>query len=165
MAEGREAVDLHQSNCKKPRVWPLNPSHYGQIALWPKSKGHRNLEWLLFEDGDGLSKEVWVRREWKSKPWSRGCLFFHSNNQLLTRSWPLDWRSYFEQGIKWDAPLSLDFRLGLWRLHTIPNPSCTYYILLNIFNPFLWTQQSLAIQPHGLSTWTAIVNAKFYNEF
>jgi hypothetical protein len=36
---------------------------------------------------------------------------------------------------------------------------------LNIFNPFLWTQQSLAIQPYGLSTWTAIVNAKFYNEF
>ena len=24
------AVDLHQSNCMKPRVQPLDPSHYGQ---------------------------------------------------------------------------------------------------------------------------------------
>jgi hypothetical protein len=39
--------------------------------------------------------------------------------QSLTRSQPLDWRSYFEQGIKWDASLGLDFGLGLWRLHTL----------------------------------------------
>jgi hypothetical protein len=45
--------------------------------------------------------------------------FFSSHNQCLTRSWPLDWRGYFEQGIKWHAPLSLDFGLGLWRLHTL----------------------------------------------
>jgi hypothetical protein len=30
MAEGQEAVNFHQSNCKKPRVQPLDPSHYGQ---------------------------------------------------------------------------------------------------------------------------------------
>jgi hypothetical protein len=30
MAEGRKAVDFHQSDCKKPRVWPLDPSQYGQ---------------------------------------------------------------------------------------------------------------------------------------
>jgi hypothetical protein len=30
MAGGREAVDFHQSNCKKSRVRPLDPSHYGQ---------------------------------------------------------------------------------------------------------------------------------------
>jgi len=39
--------------------------------------------------------------------------FFSLKNQSLTRSWPLDWRGYFEQGIKWDAPLGLDFELGL----------------------------------------------------
>jgi hypothetical protein len=33
--------------------------------------------------------------------------FSSLNNQSLTRSWPLDWWSYFEQGIKWHAPLSL----------------------------------------------------------
>jgi hypothetical protein len=43
--------------------------------------------------------------------------FFSLKNQSLTRSWPLDWRGSFEQGIKWDAPLGLDFGLGLWRLH------------------------------------------------
>jgi hypothetical protein len=30
MAKGWEAVGFHQSNCKKPRVRPLDPSHYGQ---------------------------------------------------------------------------------------------------------------------------------------
>ena len=43
----------------------------------------------------------------------------NGNNQSLTRSWPLYWRGYFEQGIKWHAPLSLDFGLGLWKLHTL----------------------------------------------
>jgi hypothetical protein len=28
-------------------------------------------------------------------------------------------RDHFEQGVKWDAPLDLDFGLGLWRLHTM----------------------------------------------
>ena len=27
MAEGREVVDFHQSDCKKPRIRPLHPSH------------------------------------------------------------------------------------------------------------------------------------------
>jgi hypothetical protein len=36
MAEGQEAVDFHQSNCKKPRVRSLDPSHYGQS---PKAVG------------------------------------------------------------------------------------------------------------------------------
>ena len=27
LAEGQELVDFHQSCCKKPRIWPLNPSH------------------------------------------------------------------------------------------------------------------------------------------
>ena len=32
-------------------------------------------------------------------------------NQSLSRYWPLDRRSCFGQGIKWDAPLGLDFGL------------------------------------------------------
>jgi hypothetical protein len=27
MADGREAVDFHQLDCKKPRIRPLDPSH------------------------------------------------------------------------------------------------------------------------------------------
>jgi hypothetical protein len=67
--------------------------------------------------------------------------FFSLHNQSLTRSWLLDWRGYFEHGIKCHVPLSLDFglgllivqvdrpwefmakgfdfALGLWRLHTM----------------------------------------------
>jgi hypothetical protein len=43
--------------------------------------------------------------------------FFSLKIQSLTRSWLLDWRGYFEQEVKWHAPLGLDFGLGLWRLH------------------------------------------------
>jgi hypothetical protein len=101
----------------------------------------------------------------------RPSVFFSLKNQSLTRSWPLDWRGCFEQGIKWDAPLGLDFGLGLWRLHTMavqverpwefmargfdfgPDKGSTYYILLAMyFQPI-----SLATQSHGLSTWTTIV--------
>ena len=38
--------------------------------------------------------------------------FFSFKNQPLTRSWPLDWRGCFGQGIKWDAPSSF----GVWAL-------------------------------------------------
>jgi hypothetical protein len=78
----------------------------------------------------------------------------------LTRSWPLDWRGYFEQGIKWDAPLAfggftlcptklrgcgsswpkvwtLDLAFGGFTL--CPTKGTTYCILLVIFSPFLWT--------------------------
>jgi hypothetical protein len=45
---------------------------------------------------------------------------FFKLKKSSTRSWLLDWKGYFEQGIKWDAPLNLSFGLGLWRLHTMP---------------------------------------------
>jgi hypothetical protein len=45
--------------------------------------------------------------------------FFSLQNQSLTRSRPLDWRGYFEQGIKRDALFGLDFGLSLWKLHTM----------------------------------------------
>jgi hypothetical protein len=38
--------------------------------------------------------------------------FFPLKNQSLTRSWLLDWNGYFKQGIKWEAPLGLDFGLA-----------------------------------------------------
>jgi hypothetical protein len=44
---------------------------------------------------------------------------FSLKNQSLTRSWPLNWRGFFGQGIKWDVPLGSDFGLGLRRLHTM----------------------------------------------
>jgi hypothetical protein len=50
-----EAVDFHQSNCKKSKSVASQP-----FTLRPKSKSHCNLKCLLFDKGDGLSKEVWV---------------------------------------------------------------------------------------------------------
>jgi hypothetical protein len=116
---------------------------------------------------------------------SRGRTFFSLNNQSLTRSWPLDSRGCFEQGIKWHAPLSLDFGLGLWRLHslavqverpwefmakgldfglelcglhTMPGRRLHLLYFIGYFQLIsLDSQQSLATQSHGLSIWMAIV--------
>jgi hypothetical protein len=116
MAKGREAVDFHQSNCKKPRVRPLDPSHYRQ-----------SLKAVTFYNDYFLKKATDSRRKFgldmNGNPnYGREAVgFFSLKYQSLTISWPLDWRGYLENGIKWHAPLSLDFGLGLWRLHTMPN--------------------------------------------
>ena len=47
---------------------------------------------------------------------------FSLKKQSLTRSWPLDSRGCFEQGIKWDAPLDLDFGLDFWRIPDLVQP-------------------------------------------
>jgi hypothetical protein len=95
-------------------------------------------------------------------------LFSWKKRESMTRSWPLNWRGLFLARNK-DAPLSLDFGLGLWRLHTmavqVERPwefmakglgfrldlwkLHTYYARLKapipifdwqfIFSPFLWT--------------------------
>jgi hypothetical protein len=103
---------------------------------------------------------------------------------LAIRLEELIW-AWFEQGIKWDAPLGLDLGLGLWRLHTmaiqVERPwefmakglnfglglwklhtlhGCRIHFLyfIGYFQLIsLDSQQSLASQSHGLLTWTAIV--------
>jgi hypothetical protein len=84
--------------------------------------------------------------------------FFSYKNQSLTRSWPLNWRGYFAQGIKWHAPLGLNF--GAWPLeashYAWPKaPLTVFYWLFQLIS--LNSQQTLATQSHGLSTWTAIM--------
>jgi hypothetical protein len=106
MAEGREGVDSHQSKCKKPRVRPLDSSHYNQSPYFLKKATDSRRK--FGSDGNG------------NPNYGREAIgFFLLKNQSLARFWPLDWRSFFEQGIKCQAPLSLDFGLGLWRLHTM----------------------------------------------
>jgi hypothetical protein len=108
MVEGWEAVDFHQSNCKKPRVRSLDPSHYGQS---PKVVITISNYYFLKKATDSRRK---FGLDGNGNPnYGRQAVnFFSFKNQQLTRSWPLDWRGYFEQGIKWDAPLGSDF--GLW---------------------------------------------------
>jgi hypothetical protein len=72
MAEGREAVDFHQSNCKKTKS--LGSRHF---TLRPKSKDRRDLECLLLDEGDGLSKKVWVRHEHKPNYGRKAIVFFY----------------------------------------------------------------------------------------
>jgi hypothetical protein len=57
-----------------------------------------------------------------------------------------------------DAPLGLDFGLGLWRLHTMPGGRLHSLYFIEYFQlTSLDSQPSLAALSHGLSTWTAIV--------
>ena len=89
------------------------------FTLWPKFKDCCNLKWLLFEEGDGLSEEVWSDKNGNPTYCWEVVDFLPLKNHSLTRYWLLDWRGYFEQQLKWDAPLGLNFGLSLWRLHTM----------------------------------------------
>ena len=52
----------------------------------------------------------------------------------------------------------LDFGVGLWRFHTLRGQTLQFLYFVGNFQPIsLDSQQSLAIQSHSLSTWTAIV--------
>jgi hypothetical protein len=98
-------------NAEMPKGRPL-----GLHTSWRLKSKARRLQKRL---GGNTFRKLW-RQEFglSSKLLARGRTFFSLNNQSLTKSWSLDSRSYFEQGIKWHAPLSLDFGLGLWKLHT-----------------------------------------------
>ena len=134
MAEGWEAIHFHQSNCKKPWVQPLDPSHSSQspkaVAIWNDYilKKATDSQRKFGSDKNGNPNYGWEVVD-----------FFSWKYKKLTRSWPLDWRRYLRWRIKWDAPSSFE----LWTQHleashyTWPSwPSSS--IALAIFIPFLW---------------------------
>jgi hypothetical protein len=128
------------------------------FTLWPKSKGRRILKWLLFKRATDSRRKFGLDGNGNPNYGQEVVGFFSINNWSFTRSWPWDWRGYFEQGLKWHAPLSLDFGLGLWRLHTMPKWRLCLLYFIGYFQLISSdSQQSLATQSHGLSTWTAIV--------
>jgi hypothetical protein len=54
--------------------------------------------------------------------------------------------------------MGLEFGLGLWRLHIMPSRRLQLVYFIGYFQLIsLDSQQSLATQSHGLSTWTTIV--------
>jgi hypothetical protein len=118
---------------------------------------------IFFDQRDKLSKEVWAG--WNGNPnygWE-DVAFFFTNNSKTGRYWPLDWRGCFGHGLKWYAPSSSLF-VGLWawpliwRLHTMPGQRLQFLYFIGYFQSIsLDSQQILAIQSHGLSTWTTIV--------
>jgi hypothetical protein len=144
---GRQSPPIKLQESKSSASWPF--------TLWPKSKGHRNFKCSLVKKATDSQRKFGLDGNGNPNYGWEAVGFISLENQSLTRSWPLDWRGYFEQGIKWDAPLGLAF--GGFTL--CPAEGCTYYILLAIiFSPFLWTlNKSLATQSHSLSTWTTIV--------
>ena len=80
------------------------------FTLRPKSKGRRNLKCLLFEEGDGLSKEVWVGREWKPKLWSRGRRFFFIKKSIIDKILAVRLEGLFWARNK----VGCSFGFGLW---------------------------------------------------
>jgi hypothetical protein len=55
------------------------------FTLWPESNNRCNLKRLLFEEGDGLSKEVWVGREWTLNLRSRGRQFLFVKKSIIDK--------------------------------------------------------------------------------
>ena len=93
MAEGREGVDFHRSDCKKPKIQPPNPPQWR-----PKSKGRRSPKYLhrntFCRSRHTLKGSLrWTKMKTHTmveKPSIKK--IFHKKNQKLTRSWLLDWR-------------------------------------------------------------------------
>jgi hypothetical protein len=85
MAEGQEAVDFHQSSCKKPRARPLHPSHDGQS---PKTVAIQN-DYFLKKATDSQRK---FGSDGNGNPnYGREAVgFFPLKNQSSARSWLLD---------------------------------------------------------------------------
>jgi hypothetical protein len=114
---------------------------------------------VLFDHGDGLLKEVWVRQEWnpnygRERPKLFSLKKTKTDKILADRLEGLFWADF-----KWDAPSS--FGLWAWSLeashYAWPKGPIPIYII-DYFQPIsLDAQQNLAIQSHGLSTWTTIV--------
>jgi hypothetical protein len=182
MAEGREVVDFHISNCKKPRVRPLDPSRYGQS---PKAVAIQN-DCFLKKVMDslegrlgrmGMETQTMVERpsvSFHQKSITHKILavrlegLFWARNEVGCSfgfglwAWPLDTSHYGRPSR--DAIGLSGQRFGLWAWpleawhYARPKAPLTMFYWLCIFSSFLLiSQQSLATQSHNLSTWTAIM--------
>jgi hypothetical protein len=115
-SRGRQFPPIKLQETKSSASWPF--------TLWPKSKGRHNLKWLFLEEGDGLSKEVWVGRGWKPKLWSRGRRSISMKKSIIDKILAVRWEGLFSAKIKvgccfgfglWDWPLeAYGQRFGLW---------------------------------------------------
>jgi hypothetical protein len=110
------------------------------FTLWPKSKGHRNLKWLLFEKGDIVLKE-WVGWEWKPKLWLRGRWFLFIKKSIIDKILAIRLEGLFWAWNK--VGCSFGFELWAWHLEAswilCPAEGSNYYTLLAIFSIFIWT--------------------------
>ena len=81
MAEGREAVNIFPPMMLQETESLASP----YFTLRPKSKGLRDLKWLLFDEGDGLSKEVWVGRELETQTMGESPSFLFIKKSIIDK--------------------------------------------------------------------------------
>ena len=93
MAEGREAVNFHQSNCKKPRVWSLDPSHYGQRSLQLQN------DYFLKKAMNSRRKFGLDKNRIPNYGRSRGRRFFFIKKSIIDKILAVRLEGYLEQGI------------------------------------------------------------------
>jgi hypothetical protein len=88
------------------------------FSLRPKSKGRCSLKCLLLDEGNGLSKEVWVGREWKHKLWSRGLQSFFIKKSIIGKILAVRLQGTLWARNRVGCSFEFGVGLGLWRLHT-----------------------------------------------
>jgi hypothetical protein len=147
------------------KVEVQRPTQFEMITFWRRQR--------TLEGSSG-----WTGMETQTMVERPSCSF-HEKNQPFTRSWPLDWRGCFGQGIKWVAPLGWAWpleashygrpsweavgvhgqRFGLWvwpleaSHYARPKaPLITLYWLF--FSPFLWTLNKVwPLNPTASQLW------------
>ena len=87
MAEGREAINFNPTYCKKPRIQPLDPSHYS-----PKFKGHYSPKCL---HGNIFLPRQRTLEGSLGHARMRLSVLFSYRNQEYRSLWLLDWMGCF----------------------------------------------------------------------
>jgi hypothetical protein len=142
------------------------------FTLWPKSKGRHILNDYFLKKAMDSRRKFGLDGNGNPNYGREAVGFFSLNNQSWACSfefglwaWPLE-ASHFGRPSREAVRVHgqrLDFALGLWRLHTLPSWRLRllyfigYVFSAHFFGLSLDSQQSLATQSHGLSTWTALV--------
>jgi hypothetical protein len=136
--------------------------YWGVLHTGQSSKAVANSYLSLFEEGDGFMKKVWVGREWKPKVWLRGYRFSFIKKSIINKILAIRLEGLFWARNK--VGCSFGFGLWAWPLETShyarPKAPLTILVLAGYFSAHFFnldSQQSLATQSHGLSTWMAIV--------
>jgi hypothetical protein len=139
MAEGWETIDFYQSDCKKPRIQPLDPSH-----LRPKSKGrrspkclHGNTFWPRRQTFEGSLGQIGIETKTMVE---RPSIFFHKKISKTDKFLVIILERLFWAGNREGCSLflwTLGLAFGGFTLY--PAEGSNSYALLAIFSPFLWT--------------------------
>ena len=128
------------------------------FTLRPKSKGRRNLKCLLFDDKATDSRRKFGSDGNGNPNYGREAVGFFSLKKHIDKILAVRLEGLFWARNK--VGCSFGFGLWAWPLEAshYARPRLQFLYFIDYFQPIsLDSQQSLATQSHGLSTWTAIV--------